>query len=272
VELYTSWQSDPVLIGGILTLALCYGLAVGPLRQRIAPGETLPWQRMIVFYSGLVLMYLTEGSPLHDLADRYSFFAHMLQHSLLSYVVAPLLLLGSPPWLLRWMLTGRAIKPVAMTVLSPLVAFLLFSIGFNVWHIPLIYDSALRNPPLHHTQHLIFLALSVIMWWPLISPMNDFPKPPKLAQLAYLFLLPVAQLPVFATVTFADHGIYPTYQMAPVWMFDTHLHDQAAGGALMNVVGMFAFGIPFIIIFARWYREDYGKTFDGKPVPSTRRS
>ena len=29
-----TWQLDPVLIGGLLTLAVTYALAVGPLRQR----------------------------------------------------------------------------------------------------------------------------------------------------------------------------------------------------------------------------------------------
>ena len=32
------WQRDPVLIGGLVTAALVYGLLVGPLRRRLAPG------------------------------------------------------------------------------------------------------------------------------------------------------------------------------------------------------------------------------------------
>jgi putative membrane protein len=266
VELYIRWQTDPVLIGGILTLALCYTLAVGPLRHLIAPGKAFPRNQAIIFYAGIILMYLTEGSPLHDLAERYSFFAHMLQHTLLSYVVAPLLLLGAPAWLLRWMLSGRAIQPVAKVVLSPLPAFLLFSVGFSIWHIPVIYDMALRDPFIHHMQHLIFLALSVIMWWPLISPLDDLGKPSKLGKLVYIFLLPIAQLPVFGAVTFAVEPLYPSYQMAPVWIFETHLQDQAAGGAMMNLAGLFAFGIPFIIIFINWYREDYGRTIGGRRI------
>lgn len=251
-----------------MTLALVYTLAIGPLRDRIAPGEPFPRKHAILFYAGIIAMYLTEGSPLHDLAERYSFFAHMLQHSLISYLVAPLLLLGTPAWLLRWMLTGRAIKPVARWILSPLPAFALFSLGFNLWHLPAIYDPALRIPFVHHTQHIIFLALSIIMWWPLISPLDDLGKPPKLAKLAYIFLLPIAQLPVFATVTFADHAIYPTYLMAPLWLFETHLHDQAAGGALMNVATIVTFTGPFIYIFNQWYREDTGRTMDNRPLPS----
>lgn len=264
VELYIRWQTDPILIGGILTLALCYTIAIGPLRHRIAPGKAFPRNHAIIFYAGIIMMYLTEASPLHDLAERYSFFAHMIQHTLISYVVGPLLLLGSPAWLLRWMLSGRVIRPIAKVVLAPLTAFLLYSVGFSIWHIPVIYDAALRSSTIHHAQHVIFLALSIIMWWPLISPLKGLTRLGNLGKLVYIFLLPVAQLPVFGAVTFAVEPLYPSYQLAPVWLFQTHLQDQAAGGAMMNLTGMFAFGIPFIVIFIRWYREDYGKTMGGR--------
>ena len=100
-DLALGWQLDPVLIGGLLTLAVCYGLAVGPLRNRLAPEAPFPRFRALWFYAGLVLMYLIEGSPLHDLSERYLLSAHMIQHLSVSYFVAPLLLWATPAWLLR---------------------------------------------------------------------------------------------------------------------------------------------------------------------------
>jgi putative membrane protein len=197
-----------------------------------------------------------EGSPLHDLAERYLFSAHMLQHLLISYLVAPMLLWGLPNWVLRPLLLNRILKPIAKSLTRPLSAFFLFNFFFSIWHLPTIYEGALANSTLHHSEHFIFLLTALLLWWPLMSPLSELPRPPYLVQLVYLFLIPIAQLPVFAAVTFADAALYPTYVEAPRLLFRTALIDQAVGGALMKVISLFAFGIPFIAIFFRWYRSE----------------
>lgn len=255
--LYLSWQLDPVLLGGLLALAWSYGLAVGPLRSRLAPGAPFPRVRAAVFYGGLALLYLVEGSPLHDLAERYLFVAHMGQHILVSYLVAPILLAGVPAWLLRPLLLNRLVRPIARVALHPLVTFAAFTVFFDAWHIPAFYEGALRNTSLHHFEHFLFLLTSVMVWWPLMSPLEELPRPSYLVQLVYLFLLPVAQIPVFGAITFADGPLYPSYANAPVRAFGlTVLNDQALGGIVMKVAGLFAFGAPFIAIFFRWYRTE----------------
>src|SRR5215207_7884016 len=50
----------------------------------------------LAFYAGLLLMFVALNGPLHDLSDYYLFSAHMVQHLVLSLVVAPLLILGTP--------------------------------------------------------------------------------------------------------------------------------------------------------------------------------
>ncbi len=265
-QLYIAWQTDPVLIGGILALAVAYGLVVGPLRSRIAPGEPFPVRNAIFFYSGVLLFYLAEGSPLHDLAERYSLFAHMIQHNVVSYVAAPLMLAGSPVWMLRWMFVKSPLYGVMKHVLKPVVTFFIFTIGYSIWHIPVIYDGSLQNSALHHTQHVIFLAVSLCVWWPIMSKVPELPRPARLVQLVYLFLLPIGQLAVFAAITFAFEALYPTYQMAPTWFLANQHQDQTLAGAFMNVSGMFAFGLPFIAIFFRWYGEETGRTMDGRPL------
>jgi len=248
------WLLDPVLLGGLLTLALVYGLLVGPLRARVAPGAAFPARKVAFFYSALVLLYLAEGSPLHDLAEQHSFSAHMLQHLLLSYLAPTLLLRGSPDWLLRPLLLNRFVKPVARVLTHPVVAFSVFSLFFSLWHLPVIYEGALQNPTLHHLEHLLFLFTALLLWWPLLSPLPELPRLPPAGVLIYLFLLPVAQLPVFGAVTFSDHALYPTYVASPHVPFGGALQDQVIGGALMKLGGFITFGIPFVLTFFEWYR------------------
>ncbi len=251
------WQVDPVLIGGLLALIVAYGLAVGPLRQRLAPGTLFERGRAILFGAGLALFYVVEGSPLHDLAERYLLSAHMLQHLLLSYVVARLLLVGVPAWLWRLLLLNRYAAPISRRVLRPAVTFIVFSLFFALWHVPVIYEGALMNPTLHHIEHLVFLVTAMMLWWPILSPLPELPRAPHLVQLTYLFTIPIAQLPVFAMITFSPDVVYRTYEVAPrVYSWLSAHGDQALAGAIMKVMGLVFFSVPFTRIFFDWYRRE----------------
>lgn len=255
-ELHLGWQSDPVLIGSLITLATLYALAAGPLRSKLAAGEAFPLESAVLFLATLVLLYVLEGSPLHDLADSYSLTAHMVQHLGIAYLAAPLLLASTPAWMLRpWLASPRAL-PIARLITHPLVAFGLFSFAFSIWHVPQVYEGALRNETLHHAEHMAFLATSLLVWWPIMSRLPELPRMGHLLRLVYLFLLPVVQIPVFGAITFSDRVLYPTYAAAPWTLGMDALAEQALAGAVMKVAGLFAFGIPFAVIFFAWYRDE----------------
>ena len=248
------WQTDPVLVGGLLTFAVVYGLLIGPLRARLAPGAAFPKRQAVYFYTALTVFYLAEGSPLHDLAEIYLFSAHMLQHLLLSYVVALLLILGMPIWILRPLLLNRVVKPVAQVMTQPVVAAVVFSLFFSGWHFPAVYEGALQSNLLHHTEHLIFIGTALLMWWPLFSPLPELPRLSNVGQLFYLFALPFGQFLVAALLTFSTRVIYPSYAAAPRLFGLSALGDQQLGGAIMKFVGFIVFGIPLVLAFFRWYR------------------
>jgi putative membrane protein len=254
--IYAAWQFDPVLIGGIVAVALAYALATGPLRSRIAPGQPYEVGSAAWFYGALVLFFVVEGSPLHDLAERYLLSAHMVQHLLLSYVVARMLIVGVPAWLWRAMLTHPRTFGIARAVLRPVVTFTVFATFFALWHVPVVYQAALMNATLHHVEHLVFLLTAVMLWWPILSPLEELPRSPYLVRLAYLFTIPIAQLPVFAGITFNPEVVYPLYAMAPRAFGLSVMADQALAGAIMKVFGLLFFGLPFARIFFEWYQVE----------------
>ena len=251
-----TWQLDPALIGTLLTLAVVYGLTVGPLRARLAPGEGFPVGKASLFYGALLIIFLAEGSPLHDLSERYLFSAHMVQHLLLSYVAAPLLIRGTPDWVLRPLLLNRVVRPFAKVLFNPVVAFLAFNLFFSLWHFPSIYEAALQNPWIHHLEHVFFIGTAIMLGWPLMSPLKALPRLSHLGRLVYLFLIPMAQFLVAAVLTFAHNAFYPTYIAAPRLWGLTAAADQQLGGIIMKIGGAVAFGIPFVLIFFAWYAEE----------------
>lgn len=264
--LYLEWQLEPVLLGLIATFAVAYYLSVGPLRKRIAPDQPYPTRHAVIFGAGLLFLFLVEGSPLHDLAERYLLSAHMVQHLLLTYAVAPLLIVGTPAWLLRASLANPRSLPVMRVVLHPLTTFVTFALVMSVYHLPRIYDIALINTSLHHAVHVIILFSSMMLWWPALSPLKELPRPPYILRLAYLFLVPVAQLPIFAGITFSPEPLYQVYANMPTRALGLSvLEDQAIAGAIMKVFGVIAFGIPFIFTFFAWYRSELAPGRPGGP-------
>lgn len=250
------WHTD--LHVGLLLLAGVYLLFVGPLRGRLVSPETIKPSRLQVtsFLAGVLTMLFTLSGPVHELADNYLFSAHMAQHMLLTLVVPPLLLLGTPGWLLRPLIGFGAVLRIGRFLTLPLVAFALFNGVFALWHSPIFYEGALHSHALHILEHLLFMAVAVIVWWPVLSPLPELPRIPYPAQLIYLIILSISQTPLFAVITFSDHALYSFYETAPrVWNISP-LADQQLGGIIMKVTWLSVFLPAVCIVFLRWFNQD----------------
>jgi len=172
-----SWQRWDLHPSVILGLALLGGLYVylGGLR---APGR-----RVAAFAGALLVLGLSLNGPVHNLSDGYLFSAHMVQHLVLTLVFPPLLLYGTPVWVVRPLLRPLWVQRLARRATRPLAAGVLFSVPITLWHFPRFYEAALEHHPLHIVQHLIFLATGVLMWWPVLSPTPELPRAGYLTQL-----------------------------------------------------------------------------------------
>ncbi len=58
-------------------------------------------RRVLCFGAALALLFLSLNGPLHNLSDCCLFSAHMVQHLLLTLAFPPLLLYGTPAWVIR---------------------------------------------------------------------------------------------------------------------------------------------------------------------------
>src|SRR5690625_5629037 len=69
------WIFDPVLIGMLITTGVIFALMGWVLRDRIEGSKPLTRFQIYMFYGALVISFLIEASPLHDIAERYLFSA-----------------------------------------------------------------------------------------------------------------------------------------------------------------------------------------------------
>jgi putative membrane protein len=87
----------------------------------------------------------------------------MAQHLLLTLVLPPLLLAGTPGWLLSPLLRHPVVRRAARVVTHPVVAAVLFSVTLAAWHTVPLYDLMMRDHDVHVFTHLLFMIAAVIM-------------------------------------------------------------------------------------------------------------
>lgn len=266
---WARWDVPLEVALGVAVLASAYLLGAGPLRRRHGWAERITPVRVVAFLGGLVVLLLALSGPLHELADRYLFSAHMVQHLLLTLAVPPLLLAGTPGWLLRPLLRSRGVLRVARALTRPLVAFVSYNVVLVAWHLPVLYDWAMRNHAVHIVQHLTFLATAVQLWWPILSPLPELRLSPP-ARMLYLFLAGVPMVLVAALITLSDEVLYPFYAEAPRLWGLTPLADQRAGGVIMWVPGTLVFLVAITVVFFSWARAEAVEEAASAPVGAPR--
>ena len=247
------WHNEPLLVGGLVFLGWLWALLAGPLRARLAPGVPFPRRHAWFYYSALVLFYLAVGSPLDQVGERFLFSAHMAQHLIIMYPVPVLLLAGLPWWMIDAGLDRPALRRPMRLLLSPLICGALTTLVIGLWHAPWLYEWALEDKVIHVVEHLMFFGVSVLFWWPILSPSRAFPPLSYGSRMLYIFCLEVAMTPLFAYVTFSSNILYPTYEYAPRLLANfTPTDDQTMAGVMMKITGMLVSLLAFGYCFYRW--------------------
>ena len=210
----------------------------------------------VTFLVALALLFFSLNGWLHDLSDYYLFSAHMVQHLVLTLVVPPLLIMGTPGWMLRPALRWHGVASIARAITTAQPAFLIFTVVLVVWHLPPMYELAMAHHPVHIVQHLCFLVSATLMWWPILSPMPELPRLPYPAQMLYLFLLTIPMSIVAVCIAYSGRVLYPAYAAAPrIWGI-TPLQDQLLGALIMWIPGGFFFLAIISVVFFKWQQQD----------------
>ena len=249
----TSWTWEPTVLAGILAMAAAY---VWLIRSRGREASWSPLARAY-FAAGLLAMFLALASPIDTGGDRYLFSLHMLQHLLLAMVVPPLLLLGLPE---QW----RAFRRVHV---SPLAANVIFNLVLAVWHLPFLYEATLRNEPVHVFEHLSFIAVGLLFWWPILVPAGRPKSMSVIGKIAYLGFAGVPPTILGLAFILSPSVLYPFYAAAPRVTPLSPLDDQLAAGLVMFGLGNLIYFVAIWVIFFRL--DDKGATAGDQPTATT---
>jgi cytochrome c oxidase assembly factor CtaG len=225
------WNFDPLEIAVVALAGALYWRRARTLARRGRPVSPL---RAAAFVAGLLTILLALVSPIDAIGEERLSSMHMLQHLLLGDLGALLLVLGLDGRLLRPLLRVRLVHRLRVLA-NPLVALPLWAVSFVVWHVPALFDAALRNDAIHALQHSLFVALGMLMWAALLEPLPGpawFTAPWKIPYVLTMWLVMLVLSQVFI---WSSHVYYTPYTHDPALWGLTHLADQKAGGGVMLV-------------------------------------
>jgi putative membrane protein len=236
------------------------GYAIAMVRlgpTRAAPGQAVVTRFQITCWSlGVLAMWVASDYPIHDIAERYNFSIHMVQHLMLTMVVAPLLLLGTPAWLLRTILRPPWLFSTVRTLSRFIPALVIFNVVLVFTHWPLVVDAALRSGLVHFAVHALLLVSSLIVWMPLVSPLPEIPRLVPVLQMVYLFAWSVVPTVPASFLTFGESPLYKFYAHVPHLFGFSALEDQQAAGLIMKIGAGLLLWLVIAVVFFRWASEE----------------
>jgi putative membrane protein len=260
-------------------VALCLGLLVGyaELIRRYGPlfhprpDERAVSRRQVAsFVSGVAVLWLVSGSPLHDIAERYLFSAHMVQHLLQAFVMAPLLYLGIPTWMGELLARPRWVRAPLQVIGTPLVAALVFNGVLLFIHWPAVVELMVTSEAFHGVAHLALVLSALAMWLPLLSPAPSVvPRLKPTSQMLYLLAMTILPTVPASYLVFGEEPLYRIYETFPRLWGLTVVEDMTIAGLIMKVGGGFFLWTIIAVMFFRWAADE--ERASGQPSSLTGR-
>jgi cytochrome c oxidase assembly factor CtaG len=222
--------------GLVPALALAYVLATRHRRPERA--------RTAAAAAALALIFLAFATELQGLALHTFLWAHLLQNVVLAEWAPGLLVLAVPP--------AVAARARGFVLFNPFVALPLWIATYLLWHLPWVYDYALRHPhSLLHVEHLMYLAAGFALWWPVVHGTQSAG-----AKAAYLFAAFVLASPLGLLLALIPRAVYSFYAHASRTWGPGPLTDQQIAGVTMAVEQAVVFFAVFAYYLLRFLRDE----------------
>ena len=243
------------------------GVAVDARRRGEGTPRGIGWQAA-AFYGGLLVVLLALLSPLAYWSHLY-IWVRSLQDILLANVAPVFLVLGAPWLVLRRGLAfprppagdagpragDAAPRPAASRARLAVGTVIAFNVVWCGWHLPPLYDGALRYPVVYAAEVVSYLGLGVAFWLVLIG---SAPLSPVLAPLRRVMLLAgtVVVDTLLGMVLVFGYGVaYPSYLGAGHHVLSV-VYDQQAGGAVLWVLVLPVYVTAGVALLIRWLNDE----------------
>ena len=227
-------SAEAVAVAPALAVGLLFAARVGKVSRA----------RLVLGALGVALVFAAFFTELQQLATHTFLWAHLLQNVVMAEWAPALLLLAVP--------ASVAVRAAQFPLFRPFVALPLWLVTYYVWHLPWIYEAALRHPhSLLHVEHVTYLLAGICLWWPVIHGRRSAG-----AKAAYVFAAFVLASPLGLLLALIPRAIYPFYVHAPRTWGPSPLADQQIAGVTMAAEEALVFFGVFTAYLLRFLADE----------------
>ena len=225
-----SWNLEALLLVPAMTAVYFWAL-----RRTPAPG----W-RIACWLAAMVLLLAVTITPVETISLRYLLSVHLIQNVVLAEWAPLLAVLAIPPAL-----------AARVPHVPPLLALAVWLVNYGVWHLPWVYDAALRHPhSLLHLEHALYFLTGLALWWPVVHGTMAAGM-----KAAYVFAAFLLASPIGLMMALVPDPIYDFYVDAPrLWGLSPILDQQIAGVSMAAAEAVVFFAV-FAFFFVRFFAE-----------------
>jgi putative membrane protein len=226
----TTWSFEPLQLVPLALGVLLYAKRARTLARK---GTTVEAWRLSLFGFGIFLVAVALVSPIASLGEEESFAFHMVQHLLLGDLGPLCIVAGLTGPLLRPVLSVRAIRALRFLA-HPLVALPLWTTNLYLWHVPFLWEAALRHQVVHALEHVCFFTAGAIMWAAVVEVLPGPEWFGTAAKMGYIAAVRIASTVLGNVLIWAGSPFYTLYEHAHrPWGLSASADQGIAGGIMM---------------------------------------
>lgn len=217
-------------------------------------GRRVSSWRIFSFTAGVIAVVAVQLPPLDTLADEV-LGAHMIQHILIGEIASLAIVLGLTGPVLAPVLRIGATRPLRVLA-NPLVALALWTVDLYVWHLPVLYQLAIRHDLIHGLEHACLLGFGTLLWLGLLGPL---PKPAWFhgwGRAGYVIGVRFVGAVLGNVLIWTQTVLYPVYDATDAHRGLNPISDQNLAGAAMMIVQMLLTTGLACWLFLRYTRQE----------------
>lgn len=227
----TSIVGASIQLGPLALAAILYARRAHTLSSTRQP---VPLWRAACFYGGLAVIGLALG--LLGSGAQELLAVHMVEHLLVGDIAALLVVLG---------LTGGMLAPLLRigffnrlrALSNPAIALPLWVADLYVWHLPVLYQAALRDGGVHALEHVMFFSFGANLWMCLFGPLPVPAWFDGARRACYVLAYWFAGTLLANTFIWIGTVFYPFYRGGDAAAGISQITDQQLAGAAMMIEG-----------------------------------
>ncbi|MFC2947591.1 cytochrome c oxidase assembly protein [Virgibacillus sediminis] len=225
------------LLIGLLVISILYLLGIRFLEKR-SMKTVVKNDQIASFIVACSLIFLSFGSPMAMHSHHY-LSIHMLQMSMLCFIIPPLLIYSLPL---------DYLKKRLQLFKFPLVGIISFASIFYFYHIPQVFDWMMSSQFVHILFHLLLFSAAIIMWLPLTPKLiNEVLGDKRKRYLNYKMWLIMPPCMFLLVMNIEVYGIFQAHSHGKIF---SNMMDQRLSGIIMIILHQLS-----IFVYSRPYKR-----------------